>query len=95
MALASSLIYCFILYSHLETQLDGAMLQSYHATHKSASETCACIRFRLPLVFTGVMGAGIALGAEPLGLYERRSQAPMIWLSLHKQHIPYPLPKWT
>jgi len=31
---------------------------------------------------------GFATGAEPSGMYERKTQAPLVWLNMHKSKAP-------
>merc|ERR1719203_2359611 len=37
---------------------------------------------------------GLPLGAEPAGLYERKTQSPVIWLNLRKSEFPHQVPSW-
>lgn len=38
--------------------------------------------------------ASSAIGAEPAGMYERKTQAPIVWLNLHKSRFPKRLKNW-
>ena len=38
--------------------------------------------------------AAAPLGTEPTGMYERKTQAPIVWLDLHKSRFPHHPKTW-
>merc|ERR1719491_1437771 len=42
----------------------------------------------------GAVDEGTLLGAEPVGMYQRKTQAPLVWINLHKSKFPSNLASW-